>query len=286
MGETVVKGRKVTILLVPDHGTQRTLKVSLQAMRLGLVLLVLSILLFFVMAATWMGLLKKADLAAQLAVENEQYRLEQHRVAELELRVNQLQQFEYQIRQALGAETSTADDQGYSPISPKARTDSTYIAAQDSRTADRLRPLAVTSVVPASEWMGVYKDLEIPSMWPTDGFISRGFEWNPILSSHSHAAVDIAGKEGAAIKATASGFVVWTGWSPRYGNLVLLSHRSGYFSVYGHNQIILVESRQYVARGQAIALLGNTGQSSAPHLHFEIWYKDQPLDPLDMLITL
>lgn len=282
----MAKGRKVTILFVPDHGTQRTLKLSLQAMRIGLVLLILSILLFFVIAATWIGLLKKANLAERLAVENKQYHLEQQRVAELELRIKQLQQFEDQIRQALGVETSTVVDYGYSPISPRVQTDSAVTINQGLHDRDRMRPLAVESVVPASQWLGVYNDLEIPSMWPADGFISRGFEWNPILSSHSHAGVDIAGKEGAPIKATAGGFVVWTGWSPRYGNLVLLSHRSGYFSIYGHNQIILVEPRQYVTRGQAIALLGNTGQSSAPHLHFEIWYKDQPLDPLDMLITL
>jgi murein DD-endopeptidase MepM/ murein hydrolase activator NlpD len=280
-----VKGRKVTILFVPDHGTQRTLKLPQLAIRIGLAVLIFSVFMFFVMAATWIGLLRKADLAGQLAVENERYRAEQQRVLDLEMRVRQLQQFESQIRQALGAETSIPADLDYSYNPRQVSADSSHMLGQNNQAGARLRPLAVQSTQPPSMWMGAYRDIEIPSMWPTDGFISRGFEWNPALPCRSHAGVDIAGKEGAVIKAAASGFVVWTGWSPRYGNLVLLSHQSGYFSVYGHNQIVLVEPRQYVKRGEAIALLGNTGQSSAPHLHFEIWFEDQPLDPLDLLVT-
>ena len=131
----------------------------------------------------------------------------------------------------------------------------------------------------------IYQDADIPSRWPVEGFISRGFERNEVVPARSHTGVDIAGKEGEVIKATAGGIVIWCGWSVRYGNMVILAHPSGYFSVYGHNQLVLVEAWQRVERGVPIALLGNTGQSSAPHLHFEIWYGNQPLDPQELLST-
>ena len=129
-------------------------------------------------------------------------------------------------------------------------------------------------------------DQDVPSLWPVQGYMSRGFEPDVVVPARSHHGVDLAAAEGTVIKATAGGVVVWSGWSPLYGNLVVLAHAGGYFSVYGHCQTILVDIRARIERGAPIALLGNTGQSSAPHLHFEIWHGNTPLDPVSLLMPL
>ncbi len=282
-----MKGRKVTVLLVPDfEGTPHTFKMSVFALRLGLALGILGILLFFLMLFTWGGIARKANLAERLAAENDQYRHEQQRVLELEARVQQLRQFEEQIRRALGSDFSTTgitDKTSTTALIP-GEIGSEVEPFQESDKVRGSQPVVVRSTIQFEESVVSWGD-EYPSLWPVEGFISRGFEWNPVVPSLSHPGVDIAGKQGAAVRATAGGIVVWCGWSARYGNMVVLAHGSKYFSVYGHNQILLVQPRQRVERGDPIALLGNTGQSSAPHLHFEIWLNDQPLNPLDMLIT-
>jgi len=130
------------------------------------------------------------------------------------------------------------------------------------------------------------QDRDIPSLWPVQGYVSRGFELDPVVPSNSHYGVDFAAAEGTVIKATAGGVVIWTGWSALYGNILVLAHADGYFSVYGHCQMILVSLHNRVERGLPIALLGNSGQSSAPHLHFEIWHGNTALDPANLLMPM
>ncbi len=280
------KGRKVTILIVPDfEGTPHTFKVSLRLLRAGLGAVFIGLLLFTIMVISWSGLLRKARQVDSLKTENAQFRAEQARVAQLETRVRRLQQVETQIRRALGAEESQNNDDEIFASILAAQTDTSAPGYRRKIVADREHPIMVSSRQPRTFSFPLRRDAEIPSLWPVDGVISRGFEWNSVVPKRSHPGVDIAGKEGSVVRAAAGGVVVWTGWSPRYGNIVILAHSNGYFSLYGHNQISLVEPWDSVERGDPIALLGNTGQSSAPHLHFEIWYQDQPLDPLELLIS-
>jgi murein DD-endopeptidase MepM/ murein hydrolase activator NlpD len=69
------------------------------------------------------------------------------------------------------------------------------------------------------------------------------------------------------------------------GNLVIIYHKNGYFTYYGHNQRLLINRNSVVKKGSTIALVGNSGISSAPHLHFEIWKDGIPLDPKDYLLA-
>ena len=80
------------------------------------------------------------------------------------------------------------------------------------------------------------------------------------------------------------GAVVFSGWTYGYGNLVIVFHGDGYFSLYGHNQRNLVEERQRIGRGDVLALVGESGLSSGPHLHFEIWENGNPVDPRKYII--
>ncbi len=283
-----MKNRKITILIVPDfEGTPYTFKISLIALRIGAIACVLGLIFFIVISFTWSGLFRKAGLADSLARENEQFREEQQRITELEARVQNLKSFEDQIRRALGSDLTTENGEIIYPVVNSHQINGNLYPQFDGSAGKVSRSVTAHSALPVTGNQAVVQSgMEIPSMWPVEGFISRGFEWNPVVPGRSHPGVDIAGREGAVVKATAGGIVVWSGWSARYGNLIVLAHPSGYFSVYGHNQVVLVEPRQRVNRGSPIALLGNTGQSSAPHLHFEIWLDNQPLDPLVLLSAL
>ncbi|MDP6457362.1 MAG: M23 family metallopeptidase [Candidatus Marinimicrobia bacterium] len=124
----------------------------------------------------------------------------------------------------------------------------------------------------------------IPSYMPVEGFISQDYFKSPLARSEDHLGLDIAAKAGSAVHSTASGLVVFSGWTYGYGNLVIISHGDGYFSLYGHNQRNFAEERQWIGRGDVLALVGESGLSSGPHLHFEIWENGNPVDPRAYII--
>lgn len=95
-----------------------------------------------------------------------------------------------------------------------------------------------------------------------------------------HEGVDIAGKMGTKILTVASGVVTWSGDRYGYGTLVEINHGNGYVTRYGHNSKTLVKMGETVKKGQAVALMGSTGRSTGPHVHFEVWRNGQAVDPL------
>lgn len=119
----------------------------------------------------------------------------------------------------------------------------------------------------------------IPSYMPVEGFVTQDFYRDPLIQVDDHLALDIAATSGTAVHAAAGGMVVFSGWTYQSGNLVIIFHGDGYFSLYGHSQVNLVRERQFVERGELIALVGESGITTGPHLHFEIWKDGQPVDP-------
>ncbi|MGD8458652.1 MAG: M23 family metallopeptidase, partial [Anaerolineales bacterium] len=104
-------------------------------------------------------------------------------------------------------------------------------------------------------------------IWPTPATYLSGYDYTPGI----HEAIDIGGAEGNAIFATDSGVVVYAGWSNYgYGNLIVLDHGNGWQSAYAHLNSIAVYCGQGVYQGTVIGSLGNTGNSSGAHLHFEL----------------
>jgi len=122
--------------------------------------------------------------------------------------------------------------------------------------------------------------LSTPRGWPLRGWISRGF--TP-AGDAKHTGIDIACDEGRPVTATAAGVVVFADQDRHYGLKVVISHDSGYTTTYGHNSKLFVGLGDTVERGQRIALSGNTGASTSPHLHYEIRRDDIPIDPAPFL---
>lgn len=116
--------------------------------------------------------------------------------------------------------------------------------------------------------------------WPTKGEISSPFGWR---WGRLHAGVDIANDIGTHVMAARAGLVIWAGWRGGYGYTVMIDHGGGYVSLYGHLNDYYVERGQYIRAGQRIASMGNTGNSTGPHLHFEVQKDGQPVDPMGLL---
>jgi murein DD-endopeptidase MepM/ murein hydrolase activator NlpD len=125
-----------------------------------------------------------------------------------------------------------------------------------------------------------------PTSWPVRGWITSRFgnRQSPFFEGVTfHQGLDIANELGTSVKAPADGVVVFSGWQGSYGKLIVLDHGYGYSTRYGHLQRTLVNVGQRIKRGQVIAFLGDTGRSTAPHLHFEIRVQGMPVDPLKYL---
>lgn len=123
---------------------------------------------------------------------------------------------------------------------------------------------------------------DYPDIWPTEGTITSlfGLRKHPILKTlRFHSGVDIANLKNTEILAAADGTVKFAGPDGGYGNVVILEHGNGFESVYGHAEDILVKNGELVKKGQLIASMGSTGLSTGEHLHYEIRFAGEALDP-------
>lgn len=114
--------------------------------------------------------------------------------------------------------------------------------------------------------------------WPTSGSISQNY-WG------GHPAIDIESRTGVPVKAADGGYVVVAGggWNGGYGNHVIIDHGNGFTTLYAHMNTIYVKAGENVSMGQQIGTVGNTGNSTGPHLHFEIRYQGYPRNPYSFL---
>lgn len=110
---------------------------------------------------------------------------------------------------------------------------------------------------------------------PLKGMISASFN-----ASERHYGVDILGPDNEAIKATLDGTVILATWSSETGYTISVQHSNNLISVYKHNSVLLKKVGDFVKAGEPIAIIGNSGeQTTGPHLHFELWYNGNAIDP-------
>jgi len=122
--------------------------------------------------------------------------------------------------------------------------------------------------------------------WPLRGRITSSFGWrrHPITKRRDfHTGIDIARPYGTIIRAAAAGRVVYAGWMGGYGRVVVIDHGRGYSTLYAHCSRLLVRKGQRVSSGQAIGKVGASGRATGSHLHFEVRYKNKPINPMKVL---
>jgi hypothetical protein len=130
--------------------------------------------------------------------------------------------------------------------------------------------------------------VSVPAVWPIDrrrwdGKMSRmGIRWHPILGGYRHhAGLDLSAPRGTEVYATANGVVDESQTRGGYGRQILLDHGFGYKTRYAHLSESFVQPGQEVTRGEIIGLVGSTGRSSGPHIHYEVIYRGNNQNPLN-----
>jgi murein DD-endopeptidase MepM/ murein hydrolase activator NlpD len=114
---------------------------------------------------------------------------------------------------------------------------------------------------------------------PIKGIITEKFN-----SKTSHYGIDIAASRNEAIKCVLEGTVVFAGWTSETGYVIAVQHNNNLVSIYKHNSVLLKKVGNFVRAGEPIAIVGDTGElSSGPHLHFELWYKGNAVNPKDYI---
>lgn len=115
---------------------------------------------------------------------------------------------------------------------------------------------------------------------PVQGIVTNHF--NP---EEKHYGIDLVADENEAIKATLEGTVIFSTWTMETGYNIGIQHSNNLISIYKHNSALIKETGSYVTAGEVIAIIGDTGlYSSGPHLHFELWFNGNPVNPLDYII--
>ena len=110
---------------------------------------------------------------------------------------------------------------------------------------------------------------------PIEGIVIEKFD-----KEQSHYGIDVVSKENELIKSTLDGVVIFANWTAETGNVVAVMHKNNLVSIYKHNSVLLKKEGDNVGAGDPIAIIGNSGKwSSGPHLHFELWYKGEAINP-------
>ena len=127
-------------------------------------------------------------------------------------------------------------------------------------------------------------------IWPVPNYnrvaSAFGTRTNPIAGMEEfHSGIDIPAPRGTDIVAAYDGIVAFSGWKDGFGNTVIIEHREGLSTLYAQNERNLVIIGDNVTRGQRIALIGSTGVSTGPHLHFEVRLNEVPIDPMFSIFT-
>lgn len=252
----------LTVLVVPhDERTVRRLRVSYRWLKVwtgfGSALLILLVLAI----ASYGRLASRAARATLLERENARLEAENEKVDEIAENLRRTEQAYTQIRDMAGlppAESEAGVAGGRSG------------SAASEEEANGEVPFQAASGAPDS----------LPSGWP---LALKGFQTAAYSGADGHPGIDVAVPVHTPVLATARGTVAAADSDPVYGHYVVLAHGGGLETMYGHNALLLVEVGETVERGQPIAYSGNSGRSTAPHLHYEIRRAGRAIDPAPYL---
>ncbi|HYF39254.1 MAG TPA: M23 family metallopeptidase [Gemmatimonadales bacterium] len=256
------RSRSITLVIQRDGTTKtRTFRIPIWALRLGTGAAVAVGVLLVLLTALYGPLVTAAGRVPGMQRELVRLRAENTRVRELSAALDSAESRYAQVRQMMGGEIirDPVSKTSQLPVAPAIRA--------------RLASAVTLPSGPSS-----------PRLWPLEesGYMTRG-QIKASARNEAHPGVDIAVSIGSLVRAAGGATVKQTGDDPEYGRFVLLEHPEEYHTMYGHLSRILVTLGDTVAAGQVIGLSGNSGRSTAPHLHFEIRQRGSSLDPLTLV---
>jgi murein DD-endopeptidase MepM/ murein hydrolase activator NlpD len=259
-----VKTRKyLTLMIIPhEHGGVRSVRVPYAWLKAALGLTFLAALggvLFFV---AYGRLALTAAEAERLEHENTRLNAMRGKVEDLARNLEQSEHAYRQIREMAGIRA---------PVAVEAGKVGTGDGALTGQSPSNPRPLEAEERTLLTRTINT-----VPRQWPLtkNGFVSE--EFNPLTG---HTGIDIAVQTNTPVLASADGIVVGAGVDSIYGKFVLVQHDATTLSLYGHNSLNFVSDGELVRQGDIIAQSGNSGRSSAPHLHFEVRKNGTAVDP-------
>lgn len=257
-------GQQITLMLIFETGKQPvTIKFSrlLYYIILGVVglLIVVSIIGTF----TYARLVIHSNEREELVQENEELRRLNSKIGLLESNLQAYRSMLGQVATLAGIDLAQYGMEG--PAEGVTSGESTSVSEE---------PVVITDQ--ADTFQG---PVGTPKGLPVQGFVSRTFRPTADNPKTRHLGIDLAVKKGTRVIATADGEVVFAGWDDAFGWKVVLKHLNNVETMYGHNDTLLVRSGQQVRYGEAIALSGSTGVSTAPHVHYEVRVDGLPVDP-------
>jgi len=293
-------------MVVPEGtGASRAIQVSQSVLKLGAVGLCLFVLLALVLGFATVSRSVDMSRAARLEQENRELAMKlgqlNARISTLSDTLGQITQRDARIRLLANLEPTNpqvlqAGIGGPVPAGANLRAPKSELARQAGEvTVDldaliRRANLLAFSFEEAADSLSSHRDrlAALPSILPTQGWLTSAFSSmreHPILHvARPHEGIDVVAPMGAPIEAPAAGLVVSAGWETGFGYAVTLDHGYGIQTKFAHASKLLVHAGQHVERGQRIALVGNTGLATGPHLHYEVHVRGQPVDPLKYVL--
>ncbi len=252
-----------TVIIVPhDQKGTRQYRVHYRLFYTLLVLIGIGAAAMIIFVATYGRILLKAREAVMLERQVAELTRRNEQVGELMRNLARLRSMNLQVRRMLGLSVSDEDSLAIQP--------------------------AMASAEMTDEDLGYETEqalYSMPNFWPVRGYITRGFDISAGAGEEGyHPGIDIAVPRGTPVRASAGGYVLEAGWDDMYGYYVLIDHGYGIKTLYGHNDRLRVTKGERVGRGQTIAYSGNSGKSTAPHLHFEVIQNNNYEDPLNYLL--
>jgi murein DD-endopeptidase MepM/ murein hydrolase activator NlpD len=297
--------RRWTLVLVP-HGSEpsRIVEVSHTVLRAGAVVVGACVVLAGIAGYATISKTSELSRAARLQQENASLSREigelHGRLVSLSDTITKISQRDARIRVLANLEPIDPQVQeagiggpGTSDLSLSGLTGLTRRSAEvrvDLGALIRRANLLASSFKEAADSLSVHtaRLAATPSIMPTQGWLSSAFSAmreHPILHlARPHEGIDVSAPMGSPIEAPAAGVVSDAGWETGYGNTVTINHGFGIVTKFAHASKILVKVGQRVSRGQRIALVGNSGLATGPHLHYEVHVNGRPVDPLKYVL--
>lgn len=252
-----------TVIVVPhDPQKTRNYKIPYRLFYVLLTFVGIGLIAMIIFVATYGKLLLKARESVLLGRQVEELTKRNEQIGEILRNLSELHAMDLKVREMLGVD----------------------IAEEDSLAMHRTQENGELTDIDVQR--GKEQMLRsIPSFWPVRGYITKSFNMaGGAGTTDHHPGIDIGVERGTPVRSAASGYITEAGWDDTYGYYVLMDHGYGIKTLYGHNDRLVVMRGERVGRGQTIAYSGNTGISTAPHLHFEVMQDNVNVDPLKYLL--